>query len=439
MSVFLRRALSAKVGSSSAPAAAVRPSRSRTRGFWRGLAAGVGLTALAASIVVAVVVRTWRPEIPRAAATAGHAVPRGATTIETGPWGRVEISDIRLEPPKSPAWTFLKPDQRPVWRMPGFDVVAAQGLFSKAGLEPRLAAALLSAGSCHVAPGGITIFPSLDQLALLPSAARQTIYQTLARLPGNPYHQFPLVIAGEMEPWLAGTGLSALQRAALARLAWRQGELWLFSDASALIQLATSAEEIAEVVQLYGRTPAVRMHVSFDSGTDAAGFFDYWSARQRNHEMLPLLTTLAASNRRQTVDAMLVLPSLCRDRLYTYASINDTIGGRLPDCIWTTLNFFEDQPQIYYVDARSALLEFTKNYEPIDTLAELGDVACFVDRAGNLEHACVYIAAGVVFTKNGAGPAPWVLQRFSITSALFGERLGNTVKFLRPREAATHH
>ncbi|MBL9201530.1 MAG: hypothetical protein JNL39_13560 [Opitutaceae bacterium] len=354
------------------------------------------------------------------------------TTRRTGRWGEIEVTPFWLEPPDLAASQFSVPDQRPVWRLPGENRASVTALLQRAGLGPEVIAAFLAPGTFFEEQGGIAILPSLAQLYAMGLPARQVIYERLGQLPGNPYHEFPLMSAAATTSWLAGLELSAEQRHAFVKLLWRRGALLAFSDPSALVQLASSSREIAEVTRLFGRTSAVRIRVG--RGSDAAAFLDYWSAGGRNREALPLLRSLAEGRLDGAVDISLLLPPLCRERLYTHPALGDAIGGQLPDCNWTTLSFFAATPRRFLMDPKAAGLQFEQNYENIPALSALGDVACFVNHSGGIEHSCVHIVDDVVFTKNGVSPlAPWVLQRFVETAAFYGERLGNTVKFFRPK------
>ena len=85
--------------------------------------------------------------------------------------------------------------------------------------------------------------------------------------------------------------------------------------------------------------------------------------------------------------------------------------GTLPDCHWTTLNFFNYAPQHYYLDTRNATNALLENFEKVDPPYRFGDVLMFMDTDGFARHSCNYLAADIVFTKNGRNPAiPWTLM-----------------------------
>ena len=78
--------------------------------------------------------------------------------------------------------------------------------------------------------------------------------------------------------------------------------------------------------------------------------------------------------------------------------------------------------------------EIRKNYRVVDQADRLGDVIIFVDAQGVTQHACVYIAGDIVFTKNGAqNTHPWVLMRLDQMRSLYSEPGGQTVVFRSQR------
>lgn len=88
--------------------------------------------------------------------------------------------------------------------------------------------------------------------------------------------------------------------------------------------------------------------------------------------------------------------------------------GRMPDCHWTSLNFFNFRPRDYYLDTRLASMHVLESYETVNPPYAYGDVLMFMTEAGNALHSCVYIADDIVYTKNGENMAsPWLLMKIS--------------------------
>ena len=94
----------------------------------------------------------------------------------------------------------------------------------------------------------------------------------------------------------------------------------------------------------------------------------------------------------------------------------------------TALSFFSDEPPPRFLDSVDLALD--ERYERATRPWKLGDVLVLSDpNTGEIVHACNYIAADIVFTKNGiTATRPWVLARLSevMTEYLMSERLSGS-------------
>ena len=86
------------------------------------------------------------------------------------------------------------------------------------------------------------------------------------------------------------------------------------------------------------------------------------------------------------------------------------LKGRLPDCHWTSLNFFEEEPKDLFLDSAKASEHLLSAYVAVDPPYKFGDVLCFLDGGEGL-HTCVQVADDIVLTKNGESIlAPWTFM-----------------------------
>ncbi len=322
-----------------------------------------------------------------------------------------------------------------MWHFPGTTRESLQALLVNAGLTEATIAALFKAEHTQVNSRGITLLPASDILIELAPNSRQALYTLLAASPENGYHANPQLITGNIDEWLGATHLSDLQKNIFKKTLWQQGRSAAFSDVSLLIQKATSREEGAAALRTMTRTQTFTALVGRDPHTTTEQeFIDYWSAGGRNNDALPMIRALLESTTARPIDINLLLPALCRERLYTFASLSDAIGGRLPDCNWTALNFFAENPDPYFLDSKTSYIEIKESYAPLAQPSALGDLICFLSPTGEVFHSCVYIADDVVFTKNGASPfAPWILMKLKNVAARYDQRDGSTVAFLRKK------
>jgi hypothetical protein len=323
------------------------------------------------------------------------------------------------------------PDQRPVWRFPGRDPRAVLESLAAAGVGPAALGALGAPGSVVVEEDKVSLLPGVDLLVGLSPGVRSAVYALLAGNGLNPHHERPQIVHGDVDEWLRGCALSARQLALFRSLLWRRDTAVLFSDVSALMAAAASAVEIEEARRVLTRVRTLRVTVIRPGPEDEGRFLDYWSAGGRNRTSAPLLNSTFEEAPGKGIDLSLLLPPLARERLYTFPSLQDAVAGRLPDCNWTSLNFFALRPRAYYLDGRTSYLALTEEYEEVPRADRFRDLIAFVSTDGLVLHTCVHVADDIVFTKNGQLLfAPWLLQRRADVAAIYG-REGRTLKFFR--------
>lgn len=367
-----------------------------------------------------------------AATLAVGGVPGATAASEPPPWGIIATSPLYLEAPPELLAATPRPDQTPLWFFAVPTEAHVRAVLHRVGVAAATVSRLVQPASCKPERGGYVVIPPPEVVIDLPAATRQALYEVLAATPGNPWHEMPQFIADDVHTWLAGTRLSEAQKRIWETLTWRRGRMNVFSDLPVMIQLAGSSDEIAAARRAVTRIKTFTAEVRMAPGTSAAAFLAYWSAGRRNQDARPLLHALVERAGGPGLDLTLLLPTLGRERLYTYPSLGDAVGGRLPDCQWTALNFFAENPQPYYLDGRSSFLELTQDYALIDRPDQLGDLVCFVARDGTVYHTCVYLADGIVFTKNGENPlVPWILMKLGTVAALYDRSDGSKAVFFR--------
>jgi hypothetical protein len=347
--------------------------------------------------------------------------------------GRLKVSSFFLEAPDEVLRLAEAPDQRPVWRFPGRDPRVALEALAQAGLGAAGLAALSAPGAFAVEVDKVSFLPSLDLLVGLGPQVREAVYLLLAGNGLNPLHSQPQRIQGQVDDWMKGSILSVPQQALFRSLLWRGNGSWVFSDLAALSLLATSAAEVQEARRIMTRVRTLRVTVMPPAAGGGSRFRDYWLAAGMNPTVAPLLNAALEAASEDGIDLALLLPTLARERLYTYPTLNDAIAGRLPDCNWTSLNFFAARPSTYYLDGRTSFLTLTQEYEQVPRAERLGDVIAFVTADGIVIHTCVHIAGDIVFTKNGQLLfAPWLLQPLADVVAIYGGE-GRALRFFRPK------
>jgi hypothetical protein len=127
---------------------------------------------------------------------------------------------------------------------------------------------------------------------------------------------------------------------------------------------------------------------------------------------MPILESILETDGLEEIDITHLLPAMPRKLLYSFPMVGVAAHGRVPDCHWTTLNFFNYNARDVYLDTRMATANVLENYGRVQGDWKFGDAILFLDRqTGNALHSCVYIADEIVFTKNGNNlVTPWVLM-----------------------------
>lgn len=365
--------------------------------------------------------------------TAGNAAETGAESgmfvTREGPWGRLQCYPFYLEAPDTVVALVPLPDTQPRWQVPEAEWEGFRAVLARSRLPESAVAALLDTGKSIVRQGIMHLFPSHDLIEALTPEDRQAVYERLASFAGNPLHQYPIFfLGGSVEEWAAGSGLRAGLVATLRRLAYRRGSALAFSDIPTLISQAESDAEVQFIKKKLTRTRSLIVRLELDGGEDLSGLLDYWSTglNLRRKELEPLFTATAALPGLQHLDLLHLLPALPRKLLYTYPGDEFLTHSRLPDCHWTTLNFFNYSAQDYYLDSRLAASSIIENFVPVNAPYRFGDVLLFLNPQGSAFHSCIYLADELVYSKNGANPLlPWVLLELKDLQRMYNLDLGH--------------
>ena len=328
-----------------------------------------------------------------------------------GPWGDLQVRTVYLEPPENILAIVAKPTSVTRWTFEQTTERGVREIMEKAGLPAAVIGRLLSPTQVVASGNSVVVLPKVEDLLAISQEARSALYAELAKSPANEYQRDPVFIhGGDIEDWLADTEITKPQQELLRKLLWRRGQALVFSDIQALLTLAKNSEEIAAVFRTITRVRSLLVELRLPLKDGRATFIDYWSAGSLNAERAPFLVAITRRRAPQLIDVTQFLPTLARRRVYTFPTAAMGLKGRLPDCHWTSLNFFEEEPKDLYLDSAKASEHLLADYVAIDPPFKFGDVLCFLDNGEGL-HTCVQIADDIVLTKNGESIlAPWTFM-----------------------------
>ena len=341
-------------------------------------------------------------------------------TSKSAAYGDLTIRAIYIEAPSYLIELVGKPSSKPRWAFANGTDASVRALFQRAGIPADIQARLLDPAQRQQQDGALIIFPSVDDLIALTPEMRTVVYPELAKSDLNEFHQNPIFIIGaDLEDWLRQSKLSNKQKEIFRKMVWRRGRALAFSDLRTLLLFSETPEDVTQVFKTITRTRALLLSLRLPPNADMTALSNYWSGGFADADTLPLLQAAIQRESVMEIDVSHLLPALARRRLYTYPTLDQTVNGRLPDCHWSSLNFFNNTARSYYLDTRLAAGALLSQYERVNAPYRFGDVLAFVSSESVL-HSCVFIADDVVYTKNGENIlAPWVFQRMDDVMAIY--------------------
>jgi hypothetical protein len=337
----------------------------------------------------------------------------GVQRAKAGPWGVIEYNYLYIEAPDELIANITVPNSTPRWVFPAAREAELRELFERAKLPTAMVTRMLQKPRKLEADGAITLFPSVAELEAMTPEMRSIVYARLATADQNEFYKDPVVFTGgDIEAWLRDVRIRPELKEKMRQMAYRRGDVPVFSDIPVLLSYAESDAEVRRILRLSTRVRTFVARLKVTPETDFNALYDYWSDQRRARSIRPFLESVAEKPSETSLDIVHLLPAFARRLLYTYPSLDLAASGRFPDCHWTSLNFFSRAPQAYYLDTRLATNHVIENYTPITEPYTFGDLLFFLDANGDAVHSCVYVADDIVFTKNGENMlTPWILMR----------------------------
>lgn len=357
-----------------------------------------------------------------------------------GPWGDLEYYYIYLEAPDRLVEHFTMPSSLPKWVFPGGTEGSVRSLLNMAGLPAALQDYLLDPKRVVNEGGLFTVFPPLPDLIAMTPEQRSVIYHELAKNENNEFHANPVFItSGFPDQWLAQSRLRPELREVMMKMVYKRGDVLAFSDLSAVLGMVNSDEEAHDLFKTMTRTRSLVLRLRVKTNDDFKQVVKYWSGRNRNKDIEPIVLSAVETEGIERLDCIHLMPSLVRRYLYSYPPAELAIQGRMPDCHWTTLNFFNYKPRDYFLDTRLASMRVLEAYDKVDPPYAFGDVLMFMTPDGSALHSSVYIADDIVYTKNGENmAAPWLLMKINDVRRIYAFEKQTSIQGFRLKENGFH-
>ena len=378
----------------------------------RWLVAGFALLTLPWLVVLAVYLRggAGEPVPPVDRTVAGETRPAAQ-----GPWGRLTITPIIVSPPLEYVASDWGREEGPYrWYFPGTSPEVLRAFLSSTGLAPDQIARLESTGQRDEQIAGLTIRPDLDLLQSLDPAVRARLYLQLAKssLNADQLNSFRF-FGTSTDAWFDRALISAQTRALIEPLVYRDGDIMHFADSEIVHTKITDKAELRRLAKALLRQPTMLVRLAVAQSSQITDLAQYWGRGGRSTDVRPLLESVAGAGIAGEIDIVHLLPAFARNRLYRYPKLTtaDLIKPALANCLWTSLNFFVQEPDDKFLDVNVALSTLRRDYYIVESNYQLGDIIALLDAEGDLFHVVVSLADDLVFTKNGTSPlAPWTIM-----------------------------
>lgn len=349
-----------------------------------------------------------------------------------GPWGKLFYYYFYLEAPAHLVDLYPLRNPRTSWAVPLSEEEAFRKLLESLPLSEPHRRALFSSNNLGVGDGLYVIFPPAEVLEALDPKARATLYGYLERFPENGDIQAPVRIrSGSVDEWAHGTTIRPELVEKIRAMSYFRGDLLVFADFPYLLSLAESEAEARLLQKHSSRVRSMVISLNSKEGLNVSEIMPYWTTGLglRRKEVELMLQAAIDTPEVTGFDLVHMLPPLPRKLLYTYPDSSMAVEGVLPDCHWTTLNFFNYNPEPIYLDEFFAASRLLAGFEPVDQPYRFGDALVFLTEEMNAYHSCIYIAADLVYTKNGRSLyAPWTMLHLKDVQSTYRDFEGKPLR-----------
>ena len=335
------------------------------------------------------------------------------TRLPSGPWGELYRVPFSISAPEEliPLRTIEAGGTH--WLLKNFTVSEFAHLLTSTDLPASLENAWLDPAVARVAGRDVELTPTPEMIISLPAKARQIIYRQLAQFPenGSALAYIHKTCVGER---FDGSGVSPQTLALFRTLCSEHGDYLVFGGLPAMLTQLPAYEEKVRFMKALTRQKTMLLRLRLTKDSDVADLSRYWGRGPWAANVRTILESIDQVPGGTFMSLMALLPPQPSSQLYFYpvprpASPNQPAPVR--DCHWTSLNFFRTWEDQEPVDPASFVQQISENYYPLSGDPRYGDVLILTRPDGGIVHSAVFIAADVVFTKNGATEIyPWMLS-----------------------------
>ena len=350
--------------------------------------------------------------------TGSTSAPLNAEHI-SGPWGKLMVETIYTEKPAHfiDVAPYLKSEEK--WFFGEMDIAEIRQWLTTNGFDREVMEELVNAEPILDAKG-VYLHPTQKWITSLDPQQRKKIHNLLAKNSINHFSANPFLFTPDViqqirsNPVMQEEGSGAL----FEKLLYPRGTAMCLSDISCLLSNVKDPSRCEEWLKLLTRTKTILLKLEIEESSDIDALVNYWSGPFNLKDFQPLLESLKVKNQTSRLDVIHLLPPVARQIIYTYP-IEDG-AGEYRDCHWTVINFFEESKNDQFLDPQKIVKEIESNYVNVEKPEKFGDILMFTPDNSSVIHSCVYIAADMVFTKNGMGThQPWTISTLQEVTSIY--------------------
>lgn len=331
------------------------------------------------------------------------------------------LQSVEVEKPDAYITAQYDTNSPTTWTFGNVTVSQLAQFLAQAGFPPGEITRLTNQSTATLTSRGMVVQPGTDLILNLPSDTRRILYSALAQLGENQLQAFPFTFRADgFDAWFADSGVSSNAVALVKQLSYRRGQTLCFSDLPEVLSTMPDPDQRRRLLKTLSRQSTVLMKLRIRPDTDVDKLLAYWGRGAQMKDARPLIESLTKIPETATLDVVHLLPPFARRRLYTYPfpPTRPEDGGE--DCHWTAMNFFSETPDNRFRNKQTCAETIVKDYYNVTGPSRYGDVIIFMDASDNVIHSAIYIAADILFTKNGASHyQPWTLMHLNDVLATY--------------------
>ncbi len=354
-----------------------------------------------------------------------------------GPWGRLRYIPITISPPLELVPQAAPPTSQEIeWHFPDMIPARLPALLSEIGLSGPLLKKLVSLAEVNLEIEGLTVHPTPEIVLGMSPKDRSSLYAVLDAYPGNscPISAFRFC-GNSLDEWIGDSPLSLETRKLIEPLIYRYGSFLFFADLQSIESWLPSPEQRSLLIKALSHESTFMLRLVISDESNLEELIDYWGRGGRTGDVRPILEALHEIDGEQSIDVTHLLPPFARCRLCTYQVHTDGPVSNSRDCHWTAMNFFSEQPDDRFCNVKEVVRTVQEDYFRIYGNLRLGDLVAFFDDQSMLIHTAVFIAADVVFTKNGSVSShPWMLMKLESMAHYYPSRKRLQTRYFRRKD-----